>query len=212
MEKDNRAVEVFDEFAEVYAEKYGDVSKYANGLRVFLEGIPTEGVVLELACGPGNVTAHLLSKRPDLNLLATDLSPKMLTLAKNIAPHANFKRLDCRALADVKAMFDAVIMAFGLPYMNRGEVERFADDLALKVKGSGVVYLSWIEDDFSQSGEQTNAAGTHTLNQFFYRKDELLAIFKSLSFEEVYFETLPIDNSGGTFPRDAVIIFKKQSV
>jgi len=38
--------------------------------------------VLELACGPGNITKCLLSKRPDLEILATDIAPNILELAK----------------------------------------------------------------------------------------------------------------------------------
>ena len=43
-------------------------------------------VVLELGCGPGNLSKQLLSLRPDLKITATDLAPDMLEIAQETNP------------------------------------------------------------------------------------------------------------------------------
>jgi trans-aconitate methyltransferase len=66
MDPGEQAARIFDRHAEQYAAKYGDVGRYTLSLGAFLNVMPHQAEVLELACGPGNVTRHLLGRRPDL--------------------------------------------------------------------------------------------------------------------------------------------------
>lgn len=77
-----RAARVFGEHAEAYALKYADVGRYKSSLDRFLDLLPMDARVLELACGPGNVTRYLIEQRPDLRILATDLAPEIVEVAR----------------------------------------------------------------------------------------------------------------------------------
>ena len=99
MEKDKSkiAVAVFDKLANLYQEKYMDVSAYHKSFDFFCDAVQKENPeILELACGPGNITKYILQKRPDFNVLGTDLAPNMLALAKKNNPSVNFQILDSR--------------------------------------------------------------------------------------------------------------------
>src|SRR5438045_2838934 len=100
MDKTKIAVDLFNKLASEYQKKYMDVSLYSDSLNLFCKLIPKQNAtVLELACGPGNVTKYLLDKRPDLKILGTDLGPNMIKLARQNNPTVEFKILDCRNIS-----------------------------------------------------------------------------------------------------------------
>jgi len=73
------------------------------------------GRVLEIACGTGRVTRHLLAR--GLEVVATDLHEPMLEVAKQRAPGATFQQADAQALPFPDASFDAVVCQFGLMFV-----------------------------------------------------------------------------------------------
>ena len=55
-----------------------DVSLYKGALKTFCNLIKKENAkVLDLACGPGNVTKYLLTEKPNLIVLGIDLATNM---------------------------------------------------------------------------------------------------------------------------------------
>lgn len=145
------AVGVFDKVAELYQEKFMDVSSYVDSLDLFCQNLKTDATVLELACGPGNITKYLLDKRPDLSILATDLAPKMLELAKANNPTAGVQLLDFRKIKSLGRKFDGIVCGFGLPYMSKKEALRFIADSGKILNQNGLLYISTMEDDNSNS-------------------------------------------------------------
>ncbi len=154
------AVDIFDKYASDYQAKFMDVALYHGSLDVLCAHIaPRNAQVLEIACGPGNVTRYLLYKRPDLQILGTDLAPNMLTLAQANNPTARFELHDGRAIAQLPAQYDAIVCGFFLPYLSREEAMQFITDAASKLHPGGVLYLSTMEDDYSTSGWRKGSQG-----------------------------------------------------
>lgn len=52
------------------------------------------GTVVDLGCGPGNVTPLLRQRWPDAQLLGLDNSDEMLSRAHNAVPDASFEKID----------------------------------------------------------------------------------------------------------------------
>ncbi|MGV9011340.1 MAG: class I SAM-dependent methyltransferase [Flavobacteriales bacterium] len=157
-ERTKLAVELFDAHSEVYAKKFMDVSAYHASLDSFCEALPSGAVdVLELACGPGNITKYVLDKRPELRILATDLAPKMLKLAQVNNPGASFQLLDCREILSLGRSFDGIIGGFCLPYLDQDQARTMIRDAAKALRRNGVLYLSTMEGDPSQSGWKTSS-------------------------------------------------------
>lgn len=146
------AIRVFESHARRYAERYMDVSAYHPSLDRWLELLPASAEVLELACGPGNVTRYLLQQRPDLRNLGTDLAPTMLELARASNPAATFQLLDQRAIPSLQRRFHGIICAFGLPYLDAAEAADLIRDAAQALHPGGALYLSTMEDDPARSG------------------------------------------------------------
>lgn len=69
-------------------------------------------LVLEIGCGTGTFTRHVLGRRPELRLVGCDVSPKSIRLAAERCarfPGARFEVADATALPYESGSFDAVI-------------------------------------------------------------------------------------------------------
>jgi len=77
--------------------------------------VPAGGRVLELACGTGRLTRHLVAR--GLDVLATDLHEPMLAVARERAPGASFQVADLSSLPFPSFNFDAVVCQFGLMFV-----------------------------------------------------------------------------------------------
>lgn len=160
MDQTKIAVDVFNKLANVYQDKFMDVSLYHDSFDVFCKNIVSENAtVLELACGPGNITQYLLKKRPDLKILGTDLAPNMIALAKTNNPKANFDLLDIKEIKNLNTQFDAIMCGFGLPYLSKKEAIQLIADSSQMLNSRGIIYISTMEDDNSRSGFQKGSSG-----------------------------------------------------
>jgi 2-polyprenyl-3-methyl-5-hydroxy-6-metoxy-1,4-benzoquinol methylase len=160
MDKYQIIVDTFDRRAQQYQDKYMDISLYSQTFDAFCQLISQPNAdILELACGPGNVTQYLLSQRPDFNILATDLAPAMLELGKTNNPQATFELMDCRDIGKLTQKFDAIMCGFCLPYLSKEEVITLINDAKHLLKPGGVIYLSTMEDSYDKSCLQTGSNG-----------------------------------------------------
>lgn len=160
MDKTKIAVEIFNKHAQRYQDKFMNVDLYKESFDVFCNAIKKENAsVLELACGPGNITKYLLNKLPDLNILATDLAPNMIELAKVNNPKAKFEIMDSRELLSLKQTFDGIMCGFCLPYLSKEEAMQLIRDAYKILNDNGAFYLSTMEDDYLKSGFEKGSAG-----------------------------------------------------
>ena len=183
--KDNtqNVIALFDKHAKGYQEKYMNVDLYGDSLDLFCAQLEKQNAeVLELACGPGNITRYLLNKRPDLKILATDLAPSMLELAKINNPEASFQLLDCREVNTLGKKWDAVMCGFCLPYLSKEDAIQFIQDAANALNDKGLLYISTMEDDYSKSGIQYSSTGDE-LYMYFHQADYLTEALENNGFK-----------------------------
>jgi len=154
------AIRVFNAWANGYNEAFMDTSLYHASFDLFCDAIaPPNAEVLELGCGPGNITHYLLTKRPDLRILGTDLAPRMLELARTNNPGAAFRSMDARKVRSLGRMFDAIMCGFCLPYLTPQETTTLIQDASEVLRPGGVLYLSTMEDDPEKSGFKAPSTG-----------------------------------------------------
>ena len=171
MDYSKNVIAIFDKYAADYQQKYMDVSLYHDTFDFFCENITISNPkILELACGPGNITKYLLEKRSDLDILGTDLAPKMLDLARQNNPNATFEILDCRVISYLKLHFDGIMCGFCLPYLSKKEAENLISDAAKLLNKNGLIYISTMEDDHSKSGIQKSSKGDELFMNFHEEK------------------------------------------
>lgn len=166
-----KTVSTFDKFADRYAEKYFNLDIYDSYLERFANQIEPRGAsVFDLACGPGNISAYLARKRPDLKLVGVDLSEAMVEQARSRVPSAEFLVKDCRELSGLDRVFDASAFAFGLSYLADNDVKRFFASLNTTLSDTAVLYLSTITGESSWSGYESTSTG-----------DQIYIVYRSVS-------------------------------
>jgi len=188
MDKNAVAVNVFNTVAQLYQDKFMDVSAYRYGLDIFCNAIEKQdAAVLEIACGPGNVTKYVLAQRPGIKILGTDLAPNMVKLAKANNPAGDFKVMDGRDIAKSGQKYDGVLCGFFLPYLSKMETTDFIENAAATLNPGGILYLSTMEDDYSRSGYKKGSTGDEIFMHYHeaaYLKKALEASHCTLLHEE----------------------------
>lgn len=160
MDHSKNAVHVFNKHARLYADKFMNVDLYADSFDIFCAHIKKKNAeILEVACGPGNITKYLLNKRPDFKLLGTDLAPSMIELAKSNNPTAEFQLMDARDFLKLNKKFDGIMCGFCLPYFTKEEALQFIEDASAVLNPKGLLYISTMEDDNSKSGFRKGSQG-----------------------------------------------------
>ncbi|WP_293895612.1 trans-aconitate 2-methyltransferase [Flavobacterium sp.] len=188
MNQTKTAVDIFNKLATGYQDKFMDVSLYHDSLDVFCNSIKKEKPeILELACGPGNITKYLLEKRPDFKIIGTDLAPNMIELAKINNPTAKFEMMDCRAITSLTMKYDGILCGFGLPYLSKDEAIQFIKDASQKLSVNGILYISTMEDENSESGFKTGSTGD-TMYQNFHQTDYLTKALEGNQLKIIHIE------------------------
>ena len=206
MDKTKIAVEVFNKLAKEYQDKYMDVSLYADTFDFFCNNIKKKNAeVLELGCGPGNITKYLLKKRPDLKILGVDLSLNMIRLAKNNNPDAEFQLMDCKNIGMIKKKYDAIMCGFCLPYLSKKEAIQLINDASKLLGSKSILYLSTIEDDYSKSGFMKGSAGDE-IYMHYHQADYLTDALTENQFKILNIERKVSLLQGGTKVTDLIII------
>ena len=211
LDKAKEAAALFNDYAKAYEEKYMYQTRYYDSFNEFCAWIrPMSARVLELACGPGNVTKYLLEQRPDLRLLGTDLAPKMLELARKNNPQATFELMDMREVGQLSEKFDAIMCAFGLTYLSKNEAQEFIAALASKLNPYGVCYLSAMEGNYEDSDWQGSGAGED--RQIFIHYHELSYLQGALEDNGLKVQTIDrleyTDDKGKTI-KDLILLATK---
>ncbi|WKL49852.1 class I SAM-dependent methyltransferase [Flavobacterium pectinovorum] len=166
MDKYNETFETWNKIANLYQDKFMDLSLYNETYDFFCDALTQNQLnIFEIGCGPGNITKYLLSKNPSLTIKGIDIAPKMIELAQLNNPSANFEVMDTRKLEEVNEKFDAIMCGFCLPYLSEADCSKLLNDADKILRKNGVLYLSFIEGQPSQSGYISGSTGDRT---FFY--------------------------------------------
>lgn len=209
MDKTKIAIDVFNKMANVYQDKFMDVNLYKDSFDLFCNSIVTENAeILELACGPGNITKYLLNIRPDFKILGTDLAPNMIELAKINNPTAEFQLMDCRDMDLIDKKYDAIMCGFCLPYLSKEESIKLISDASKRLKPNGVFYLSTMEDDYIKSGFKKGSAGDEIFMHY-HQADYLTNTLQENMFEIIELKRQDYPAQDGTKTTDLIIIAKK---
>lgn len=209
MDKTKIAAEIFNKHAQRYQDKFMNVDLYQESFDVFCSTIKKENAsILELACGPGNITKYLLTKRPDFEILATDLAPKMIELAKANNPSVKCEIMDSRNVLLLKQKFDGIMCGFGLPYLSKEEAIQLIADAFKILNEGGALYISTMEDDYSKSGLEKGSAGDEIFMHY-HQADYLTEALLKNGFTIVDLQRKIYTPEGKPTVTDLLIIAKK---
>ena len=167
--------------------------------------------VFEIACGPGNITRYLLSRRPDFKILGIDLSPGMVELAKVNIPTADFLLMDCRDISSINKKFDAIMCGFCLPYLSREESAKLIADASELLNPSGIIYLSTMEGDYDKSGfEKPSFSNQSKIFVHYHQANFLTKALADSGFTIIDIQRQEYPEQDGTITTDMIFLAQKQ--
>lgn len=211
MDKTKAAITIFDKYAEIYADKYMDLSAYHPALDLFCSLVTHPSArLLDIACGPGNITKYVLNHLPTSKMLGIDLAPKMLELAKINNPTADFQLRDSRSINELQVKYDGIICGFCLPYLSKEESIALIHSAAKLLKIGGVFYLSTMEGDYNSSGwEGPSSGGEERAFIHYHQEDYLSATLWDSRLKVLHVEKINSPAQGKKKVIDLVIVAQK---
>ncbi|HEX8561897.1 MAG TPA: class I SAM-dependent methyltransferase [Flavobacterium sp.] len=177
MDHYKETADLYHRIAKIYQDKFMDLDLYNGTYDRFCDAVQQPNAdIFEIGCGPGNISRYLLAKRPDFKLDAIDIAPKMIELAQANNPSANFSVMDCRQIEKIDKSYDGIVCGFCLPYLSKDDCRKLIADAAKLLRINGIMYLSFVDDDYSRSGYQYDSSGTQKYH-FFYHEQGYLKNF-----------------------------------
>ncbi len=171
--------------------------------------IKTEARLLEIGCGPGNISKYLLAKRPDFMITGIDIAPNMIELAKVNNPAADFQVMDARQISKLNTTFDGIIVGFCLPYLSLADSSKLIADSTGLLHDGGLIYLSFVEGDPAQSGMQTGSTGDQ-LYFYYHRSDFLQSQLTENGFRDLRIFNVAYKKTGDQKENHTILIAKKK--
>lgn len=166
MDNYQETFETWNKVASLYQEKFMNLDLYNESYDFICNYLNKDNVrLLEIGCGPGNITKYLLSKRPDFDIFGVDIAPNMIELAKKNNPSASFSIMDIRHIDQLKTKFDGIISGFCIPYISQSDCQKFISDCANLLHDNGLIYISFIDGNPNKSDFQISSSGDRS---YFY--------------------------------------------
>ena len=200
----------YNRLAKAYEDKFMNNPLYIDSYKVFCRYVTKRNAtILDIACGPGNISKYLLNKRPDYRMYGIDVAPNMIKLAKKNNPTGRFKTMDCRDIHQITNKFDAAICGFGLPYLSKEDAINLIANVSKLVSDNGYLYLSTMESETKESGF-TKSSSSNDMAYIYYHTFEYLRIAlneNQFSVVEVFRRNYPEKDGSTTI--DLFIIAQK---
>jgi 2-polyprenyl-3-methyl-5-hydroxy-6-metoxy-1,4-benzoquinol methylase len=212
MDKYAITIETYNKSAIKFQDKFMDMDLYNDTFDKFCNLIEKKSAdVFEIACGPGNITKYLMTKRPDFKISGIDLSQNMINLAKINNPNVDFKLMDCRDINKMDKKYDAIMCGFCMPYLSREECAKLICDSSKLLNPNGLIYISTMEGDYNKSGfETTSFSGQDKVYIHYHQADFLTNELTQNGFKNIDIQRKDYPEPDGTFLTDLIIIAKKK--
>lgn len=166
---------IFDKNANQYQDQFMQIDLFKKSLTVFSEEInKSDAKILDIGCGPGNISQFLINQNKDYQLLGIDVAPKMIELAQINNPSAQFKIMDCKDINQLDGCYDGIVSGFCLPYLSRSETIQFITQSTALLNPNGIFYLSTMEGDYDKSGLVGSSSGGEDATYIYYYEVEFL--------------------------------------
>ncbi len=185
MDRYKETFDTWNKVASLYQDKFMDLDLYNDTYNFICNSIAKENAkVLEIGCGPGNITKYLLSKRPDFDIYGIDIAPNMIELAKRNNPSASFAVMDCRQIDEIKTKYDGIVCGFCLPYLSQTDSQKIITDCYNLLNENGLIYISFVEGDPIKSDFQVGSSGDR-IYFYFYNLHDLTEQLEKNNFEQI---------------------------
>jgi SAM-dependent methyltransferase len=206
----NNIRDVYEKHAQGFDEKIAGLSIYNETYDHLLALLPDHAAILDLACGPGNVTAYLKKQKPGLSVVGVDISEKMLAIARRRHPDGLFFISDISNLA-IGTTFDCIICAFAIPYLDPAETDRVAGLIHRQLADEGIFYLSFMAGE-GAGYAKTSFTDTDELYIYLHTEADVRAVLEKNALTVDRKFEIDYPEMDGTTTREFVLVGEKKPI
>jgi 2-polyprenyl-3-methyl-5-hydroxy-6-metoxy-1,4-benzoquinol methylase len=211
MDRYKETFETWNKVALLYQDRFMYLDLYNDTYDYICNSVANQKAkLLEIGCGPGNITKYLLSQRPDFAIFGIDIAPNMIELAKKNNPTASFAIMDSRQIDQIKTKYDGIICGFCLPYLSQTDSQKFITDCYNLLHEEGLIYISFVEGHPANSGFKVASTGDKTFF-YYYNLDDLTSELSKNHFEQLKIYTVDFQRNETEFEIHRIIIAKKKT-
>lgn len=143
-DKTSATINAYNKNHHNYTDKFMHYGPYVTHVLQFADLLENGFKVLDVGCGPGNVTKQLCDLKK-LVITGIDLSPEVLETARNNVPGGMFLLQDIRSASFVASSYDAVILSFSIVHLDDDEAYIVLANAVKWLRSGGCLYLSFME-------------------------------------------------------------------
>lgn len=210
MDRYKETFETWNNIASIYQDKFMKLDLYNDTYDYICNSISKwKAKLLEIGCGPGNITKYLLSQRPGFDIFGIDIAPNMIALAKLNNPTAHFSVMDSRQINKLDTKYDGIIGGFCLPYLSPAETNELISNSYDLLNDNGLLYLSFVEGDPNKSDFKVGGGGRVYFH--FYNLDDLKAQLIRTKFDEIKTFKVKYKTSETEFDIHTILTAKKKN-
>ena len=147
---ENAVTEEYNRLATIYDNRWDNYLSNSLSFLINWAEIPPEAVILDVACGTGELAKLLLAKNPQQQITGIDISELMLEVAKGklqAYSNVNLYNTSVTSLPFAKESFDIVICASAFHYFESPQLALDQMKRVLKPQGK-IIILDWCRDYF----------------------------------------------------------------
>jgi cyclopropane fatty-acyl-phospholipid synthase-like methyltransferase len=209
MDRYKETFDTWNKIASLYQDKFMELDLYNDTYDFICNSIDKPNAkLLEIGCGPGNITKYLISKRPDFDIFGIDIAPNMVELARQNNPTAHFAVMDSRQINNLDSTYDGIVCGFCLPYLSKTETNELISNSYDLLNDNGLLYLSFVEGDPDKSDFKTGSGGRV---YFYYHKlDDITLQLNSFKFGEIKIFKVKYKISETEFDTHTIMTAKKK--
>ncbi len=209
MDRYKETFETWNKIASLYQDKFMELDLYNDSYDFICNSIDKPNAkLLEIGCGPGNITKYLIAKRPDFDIFGIDIAPNMVELARKNNPTAHFAVMDSRQINNLDSTYDGIVCGFCLPYLSNTETNELIANSYNLLNENGLLYLSFVEGDPDKSDFKAGSGGRV---YFYYHKlDDITSQLNSFKFGEIKIFKVKYKISETEFDTHTILTAKKK--
>lgn len=167
-ERQQQTIESYNKSAGTFANSIATLKNYHHTYDYLIQCLPAKSDILDLACGPAQISQYI-RERIEAKIVGVDLSHEMLEIAKKAIPDGEFTQHSIIDYHDQRA-YDAVILGFGIPFLDDEQMERCLMNACELVKNEKYLYVSFMHGNHSRL-EKTSFGGDNEFLVFYHDRE-----------------------------------------
>lgn len=200
---------MYKKYAGKFDEKIASLTIYNDSYNYLLTLLQEDSVILDLACGPGNVSSYIKKYKPGLSITGVDISEEMIGIAKSRIKDGRFLVKDICEV-EFQDYFDCVICAFAIPYLDLGEIDHLAKIINRSMRSTAIFYISFMEGE-KKGFEKTSFTGNDELFVYYHPKESVFELLQQASLSVIKEFEIDYPEMDGSTTKEIIYIGERIS-